>query len=63
MGVGHRLATSVTLLTTCRFHLGRGREVNSQPLFHESVRTRMDKPVLKYSPKAQYEKGTEQYVT
>jgi len=45
------------------FHLRRGREVPSQPLFHESVRTRMDNPVLNYSPKARYEKGTEKYVT
>jgi len=52
-----------TILTTCRFHLSRGRDVPSQPLFHESVKTRMDNPVLNYSPRAQYEKGTEKYVT
>ena len=63
MGVGRHLTTPVTLLTTCRLHLSRGREVPSQPLFHESVKTRMDNPVLNYSPNAQYEKGTEKYVT
>ncbi|KAI0301178.1 hypothetical protein B0F90DRAFT_1817192 [Multifurca ochricompacta] len=45
-----------------RFHFGRGREVPPRPLFHESVRIRMNSPVLNYTPKAQYEKGTEEYV-
>ena len=47
----------------CRFHLGRGREVPSHPLFHESVKTRMEDPLLRYSPRAQYRKGTEKYVS
>ncbi|KAH9977574.1 hypothetical protein BJV74DRAFT_149377 [Russula compacta] len=41
-------------------HLGRGRMVPSHPSFHESVRTRRGE--LNYSPKAQYEEGTEEYV-
>jgi len=44
-------------------HFGRGRELPSRPLFHESVKTRMSDPVLDYSPRAQYEKGTELYVS
>ena len=52
-----------TLVTFFRFHLGRGREVPSHPLFHESVKTRMEDPVMNYSPRAQYRKGTEKYVS
>ncbi|KAH9070704.1 hypothetical protein EDB83DRAFT_2221677 [Lactarius deliciosus] len=44
-------------------HLGRGRDVPLKPLFHESVKTRMDDPKLKYKPRAVYAKGTESYVT
>ena len=51
------------LLILCRFHLGRGREVPSHPLFHESVKIRMENPLLNYSPRAQYKKGTEKYVS
>ena len=40
-----------TLATFCRFHVGRGRDVPSQPLFHESVKTRMENPLLNYSPR------------
>ncbi|KAH9979975.1 hypothetical protein BGW80DRAFT_1514339 [Lactifluus volemus] len=45
-----------------RFHLGRGRQLPARPLFHESVKIRMDNPGLNYSPRALYEKGTEEYV-
>ncbi|KAI0250935.1 hypothetical protein BJV78DRAFT_1275572 [Lactifluus subvellereus] len=45
-----------------RLHLGRGRELPARPLFHESVKIRMDNPILKYSPRARYEMGTEVYV-
>ena len=46
-----------------RFNLGRGRHVPPHPLFHESVKTRMEHPLLNYSPRAQYKKGTETYVS
>ena len=47
-----------------RWNLGRGRYVNKAGplLFHETVRMRMQDTTLKYTPKAQYEKGTETYV-
>ncbi|KAH8993939.1 hypothetical protein EDB92DRAFT_2064462 [Lactarius akahatsu] len=44
-------------------HLGRGRYVPPKPLFHESVKTRMNDPKLKYKPRAAYAQGTESYVT
>ncbi|KAH8993945.1 hypothetical protein EDB92DRAFT_1795941 [Lactarius akahatsu] len=44
-------------------HLGRGRYVPPKPLFHESVKTRMQDPKLKYKPRAVYTQGTESYVT
>ncbi|KAH8987753.1 hypothetical protein EDB86DRAFT_2949235 [Lactarius hatsudake] len=44
-------------------HLGRGRDVPLKPLFHESVKTRMNDPKLKYKPRAVYAQGTESYVT
>ena len=43
-----------TLATFCRFHLGRGRDVPSQPLFRESVKTDMENPLLNYSPRVRY---------
>ncbi|KAH9059128.1 hypothetical protein EDB87DRAFT_1791652 [Lactarius vividus] len=43
-------------------HLGRGRYVPPNPLFHESVKTRMQDPKLKYKPRAVYAQGTESYV-
>jgi hypothetical protein len=46
-----------------KFHLGRGREVPPHPLFHKSVKTCIENPLLKYSPRAQYKKGTEKYVS
>jgi hypothetical protein len=42
-----------------RPHLGRGRLVPPRPLFHTSIKFRMDK--LDYKPRAIYEKGTETY--
>ncbi|KAI9443508.1 hypothetical protein H4582DRAFT_2197715 [Lactarius indigo] len=46
------------------FNRGRGRKVPShpRPLFHESVRTRMEDPYLDYVPGARYERGIEEYV-
>jgi hypothetical protein len=44
-----------------RPHLGRGRLVPPESLFHSSVKTRMDE--LNYNPKALYQKGTEYYVS
>ncbi|KAH9030287.1 hypothetical protein EDB84DRAFT_1494683 [Lactarius hengduanensis] len=44
-------------------HLGRGRYVPPKPLFHESVKTRMQDPKLSYKPRAVYARGTESYVT
>jgi len=46
-----------------RFNLGSGRRVPSDPLFHESVKIRMENPLLNYSPRAQYKKGAEKYVS
>ncbi|KAH9985076.1 hypothetical protein BJV74DRAFT_878729 [Russula compacta] len=43
-------------------HRGRGRELPPDPLFHESVRTRMHDKYMGYSPKAKYKKGSEEYV-
>jgi hypothetical protein len=57
-----RLIICDTLVTFCRFHLGRGREVPSQPLFYESVKTCMKNPLLNYSPRARYKNGTETFV-
>ncbi|KAI0308354.1 hypothetical protein B0F90DRAFT_1682100 [Multifurca ochricompacta] len=50
-------------VTRWSFHLGRGRWVPKNPLFHKSVKTRMDDSTLKYKPRAQYTKGTETYVS
>ncbi|KAH9065589.1 hypothetical protein EDB87DRAFT_1739788 [Lactarius vividus] len=50
-------------VTHWSFHLGRGRYVPPNPLFHESVKTRMQDPKLKYKPRARYTQGTETYVT
>ncbi|KAH9059125.1 hypothetical protein EDB87DRAFT_1624822, partial [Lactarius vividus] len=43
-------------------HLGRGRCIPTKPLFHESVKTRMQDPKLRYKPRAVYAQGTESYV-
>ncbi|KAI9444639.1 hypothetical protein H4582DRAFT_2094508 [Lactarius indigo] len=50
-------------VTHWSFHLGRGRYVPPNPLFHESVKIRMQDPKLKYKPRARYTPGTETYVT
>ncbi|KAI9444533.1 hypothetical protein H4582DRAFT_1806636 [Lactarius indigo] len=50
-------------VTSWGLHLGRGRYVPPNPLFHESVKTRMQDPKLNYRPRAQYVQGTESYVT
>lgn len=50
-------------VTKWSFHLGRGRYVPPKPLFHETVKERMQDPKLKYKPKARYTKDTETYVT
>ncbi|TFY66446.1 hypothetical protein EVG20_g4650 [Dentipellis fragilis] len=49
-------------ITKWSFHLGRGRWVPSDPVFHESVKQRMGDPALKYTPRARYQQGTETYV-
>ncbi|KAI0301180.1 hypothetical protein B0F90DRAFT_1668043 [Multifurca ochricompacta] len=41
--------------------LGRGRKLPTRPVFHESVRTRMNDPLLNYSPRARYEEKSEIY--
>jgi len=50
-------------VTKWSIHFGRGRYVPPNPLFHESVRIRIQDPKLKYKPRAVYVKGTETYVT
>ncbi|KAH9007824.1 hypothetical protein EDB84DRAFT_1552891 [Lactarius hengduanensis] len=50
-------------VTSCGPHLGRGRYVPPNSLFHESVKIRMQDPKLKYKPRAVYTQGTESYVT
>ncbi|KAH8992428.1 hypothetical protein EDB92DRAFT_1797303 [Lactarius akahatsu] len=50
-------------VTRWSFHLGRGRYVPPSPLFHESVKTRMQDSKFKYKPRARYTQGTETYVT
>ncbi|KAN0138084.1 Uncharacterized alpha/beta hydrolase domain (DUF2235) domain containing protein [Lactarius tabidus] len=49
--------------TKWSFHLGSGRYVPPKPLFHESVRLRMQHSKCKYKPRARYTEGTETYVT
>jgi len=44
-------------------HLFRGRRVPPNPVFHTSVKIRMDDARLKYKPKAHYEKDTETYAS
>ncbi|KAI0269949.1 hypothetical protein BC834DRAFT_967664 [Gloeopeniophorella convolvens] len=43
-------------------HFGGGRMLPPEPMFHESVRTRMQNAELKYVPNARYKQGTEKYV-
>jgi hypothetical protein len=50
-------------VTRWSFHLGKGRYVPPNPLFHESVRLRMRDSKCKYKPRARYTEGTETYVT
>ena len=52
----------VDLIFATSIHLGEGRGVpdNAPPLFHESVRRRMQN--LGYKPRARYEPGKEEYV-
>jgi hypothetical protein len=45
-----------------RPHLGWGRHVPPDALFHESVKLREQDPKLKYKPRAHYEKATVKYV-
>ena len=47
-----------------RLHLGKGRMIPADihPLFHESVKRRMEYAPLKYTPKATWFAGTETYV-
>ncbi|KAH9044304.1 hypothetical protein EDB85DRAFT_1884840 [Lactarius pseudohatsudake] len=47
------------LLEKLTFHFGRGRQVPSNPCFHESVRECMKHG---YKPKAEYKQGEETYV-
>ncbi|KAH9178544.1 hypothetical protein EDB89DRAFT_2063507 [Lactarius sanguifluus] len=47
------------LLEKLTFHFGRGRQVPSNPYFHESVRECMKHG---YKPKAEYKQGEETYV-
>lgn len=43
------------------FHLGRGRRIQDQtPTFHATVKLRMEN--MKYTPKAQWNKGSEVYI-
>jgi hypothetical protein len=44
-------------------HFGCARQLPPGPLFHTSVKTRMDDPSVEYKPRAWYEHGTEEYVT
>ncbi|KAI0317709.1 hypothetical protein OF83DRAFT_1119936 [Amylostereum chailletii] len=43
-------------------HLGQGRGVPDNPLFHESVKMRMENEDVPYTPRALYKRGTETYV-
>jgi hypothetical protein len=51
------------LIIVDRPHLFRGRRVPPNPVFHTSVKIRMDDARLKYKPKAHYEKDTETYAS
>jgi hypothetical protein len=50
-------------VTQWSIHLGRGRYVPQNPIFHESVKLRIQDAKLKYKPRARYTKGTETYET
>ncbi|KAI0632336.1 hypothetical protein C8Q77DRAFT_1125094 [Trametes polyzona] len=47
------------------FHLGRGRQVpvDVPPMIHGTVRMRMEDPTLQYTPRAQWKRGTEVFVS
>jgi len=45
------------LETKKRRHFGKGRQLPPNPLFHPSVKTRMDDSKLNYKPKANYDEG------
>lgn len=46
-----------------RWHLGRGRKiVDENPVLHKSVKTRMESN-LKYKPRAEWNGGSERYVS
>lgn len=47
-----------------RWNWGRGRDVHTpHPKFHQTVQLRMASPDLGYTPKAKWERGTEEYVS
>ncbi|KAH9962729.1 hypothetical protein BGW80DRAFT_1354174 [Lactifluus volemus] len=50
-------------VTRWSINLGRGRLIPRKPMFHHSVKTRMDNSELRYKPRARYEKGSESYVS
>ena len=63
--VSHRCRGEVVeLLSTIvdRPHLGWGRHVPPDALFHETVKLREQDAKLKYKPRAHYEKATVKYV-
>ena len=55
--------TQISLIFDDRQHFGCSRQLPPNPLFHTSVKTRMDNPSVKYEPRALYEHGTEKYVS
>ena len=55
---------NMTLLTIdIRPNFGRRRQLPSSPIFHTTVKMRMDDLALGYKPGAWYEYGTETYVS
>jgi hypothetical protein len=70
--VGHSLEVNfnspypdaeLLLIMVDSINLGRGRLIPRKPMFHHSVKTRMDNSELRYKPRARYERGTESYVS
>jgi len=47
--------------TKKRRHLAKGRQLPENPIFHPSVKTRMDYPKLDYKPRAIYDEGQVKY--
>lgn len=55
-------ADSLSVWPIGSFHLGRGRVVPPDSLFHRTVKLRMDDEAMQYKPKAVYQAGSVTFV-